>query len=251
MKAAIACLLLLVCASPALAQEHAAEAIYPADRMAAARRQLAEEHGGMPWSKAELELAEANPASGGYAWQARASIGGDINRWVVKSEGYGDRQVDHAEVQALYSKAIGPYFNFEAGLRQDLEAGPRRTYATLGLEGLAPYGIEVEGAVFLSQKGEAFARLETWTDFRLTQRLILQPRVEVNLAAQRSAELGLGGGLNDADAGLRLRYEFTRHFAPYVGLHRERSFGRTAAIARAAGDRAGDTRLVVGLRSWF
>ena len=152
---------------------------------------------------------------------------------------------------SLYARAISPYFDVQAGVRQDLEPRPRRTYAALGFEGLAPYWFQVEGAVFLSNEGDLSARLEGSYDLRLTQRLILQPRAQVNLAARDVPELGLGAGLTNAELGLRLRYEIRREFAPYLGVHYERRFGDTADFARAAGEDRDDLRLVAGIRAWF
>ncbi|MBY0511335.1 MAG: copper resistance protein B, partial [Rhodospirillaceae bacterium] len=147
--------------------------------------------------------------------------------------------------------AIGPYFNLQAGLRHDFRPDPSRTYATAGIEGLAPYWFEAEGALFLSNKGELMARGNVYYDLRVTQRLILQPNVEVNLAAQNSREIGVGSGLSDIDLGLRLRYEVRREFAPYVGISYTRKIGNTADFARVAGEKVGGTSVVVGIRTWF
>jgi copper resistance protein B len=238
---------------PPAPADHAADTVFPPERMAAARAQLAREHGDHPWGKAMLETAELRPAKGadGYAWEARASYGGDIDRFELKSEGEGARRLRRAEVQALYSRAVSPYFNLQAGVRQDFEPRPRRAYAVLGIDGVAPYWFELGGAVFLSDRGEASARLEAAYDLRLTQRLVLEPRGELNVAAQDIPELGLGSGVTTGEIGLRLRYAIRPEFAPYVGVHHERRFGRTARLARAAGEDARETTLVVGLRAWF
>uniref|UniRef100_UPI00258902F2 copper resistance protein B n=1 Tax=Pseudomonas sp. TaxID=306 RepID=UPI00258902F2 len=114
---------------------------------------------------------------------------------------------EEGEVQALYSRAVGPYFNLQAGVRQDFRRGPDRTYATVGFEGLAPYWFDVEGALFLSDRGDVLGRLEGYYDQRMTQRLVLQPRVELNLSAQDVPSSNIGSGVTDAEAGLRLRYE--------------------------------------------
>ena len=159
--------------------------------------------------------------------------------------------VDSAEIQLLYSRAVSPYFSLQAGVRQDIKPTPERTYATIGFGGLAPYWFEVSGAAFLSTKGEVLGRLEGYEDFRITQRLILQPRAELNLSAQNVPELGIGGGVTNLELGLRLRYEITRQFAPYVGLSFDQKFGATADYARARGERAGVPSLVFGVRTWF
>lgn len=241
--------------APSPPADKAADRVYGAAKMERARDILRLEHGGARLSKTMVDLFEVRPDSGpnAYAWEGEFRYGGDINRFVLKSEGEGEFEhgLEEAEVQALYSRAVGPYFDLQAGVRQDFQPRPRRTYATVGFEGLAPYWFEVEGALFLSNKGDLSARLEGAYDLRLTQRLILEPRAEVNLAAQDVPELGVGSGMSDAEVGLRLRYEIRREFAPYVGVNYERKFGDTADFARAAGEDVEDVRLVLGLRAWF
>ncbi|WP_332771109.1 copper resistance protein B [Phenylobacterium sp.] len=238
---------------PPTPSDHAAERFHAPAAMAAARAQLAREHGGEPAWKVMLSTAELRPASGedSYAWEGEAWYGGDAHRLVVKTEGEGADHLESAELQALYSRPISPYFDLQVGLRHDFEPTPSRTYATLGFEGLAPYWFELEGAAFLSDKGDISARLEGSYDLRLTQKLILEPRAEINLAAQDDSATGVGSGLTDTELGLRLRYEFRREFAPYVGVVHERKYGRTADFARAAGEDVDTTRLVIGLRAWF
>jgi copper resistance protein B len=238
---------------PPIPTDRAAERFYSREAMQAARDQLAKEHGGSPAWKVMLSTAEVRPDDDAYAWSGEAWHGGDLNRFVLKSEGEGERGGDlhSAEVQALYSRAIGPYFDLQAGVRHDFEPGPSRTYATIGFEGVAPYWFELEGAAFLSNKGDLSARFEGAYDLRLTQKLILEPRAEIELSAQDVRELGVGSGLTRAELGLRLRYEFRREFGPYVGVVHERKFGRTADMARAAGEDRQATSFVVGVRAWF
>ncbi|MET0337451.1 MAG: copper resistance protein B [Caulobacter sp.] len=239
--------------APEAPKDFAAERFYDPKVMAQARAQLQREHGDIRWSQVMLETAERRLGDGdGYGWEGRASFGGDINRLVLKSEGEGDdHSLESAELQALYARTIGPYFNLQAGLRHDFEPGPSRTYAAFGVEGLAPYWFEVGATAFLSQKGDLSARFEATYDLRITQRLILEPRVEVDLQAQDVPELGEGAGLSSAEAGLRLRYAIRQEFAPYIGLMHERKFGQTADFARAHGEDPKATRFVVGLRAWF
>jgi copper resistance protein B len=241
-------------APPPVPSDHAAERFYTPGAMAGAREVLRREHGEMNWTTVMLDRAEYRPSGGddGFAWEGRVSYGGDIHRLVTKTEGDGaSGHVEEAEVQALYSRAIGPYFNLQAGLRQDFQPRPRRTYAVIGLEGLAPYWFDVDGAVFLSNKGEVSARFAASYDLRLTQRLVLEPSLEANIQAQDVAAQNLGGGLSDIEAGLRLRYAVTPEFSPYIGVNHARAFGGTADAARKAGERVRETRLVLGLRAWF
>ena len=234
--------------------EHAADTIYGAAAMAPAREQVARENGGFTTGTIMFDRLEARVAGGEdrYLWDAQGWYGGDYDRLWLKSEGEGafDGEVESAEMQALWSHAIGPFFDLQAGLRYDLEPDSR-AHAVLGLQGLAPYMFEVDAAAFLSDEGDLTARMEAEYDHRITQRLILQPRVEVALAAQDIPDRGIGAGISSVETGLRLRYEFAREFAPYVGVGYEARLGETADRARAAGEDPDRFSLLLGLRAWF
>ncbi|MGK6320896.1 copper resistance protein B [Sphingomonas sp. DT-204] len=241
--------------APVPTADRAADRYYGAEAMAEAERDLRREHGGGAFRQVMVDIAEYRPRRGkdGYRWDGEAWIGGDIDRFWLKSEGegrFGDH-VESAEVQALYSRAVDPYWNLQAGVRQDLGRRPRRTYAVLGIEGLAPYWFEVEGSLFLSDKGDLLARAEGYYDQRITQNLVLQPRAELDFAFQDVPENAIGSGLSSAELGLRLRYERVREFAPYAGVSWERKLGRTADFARGRGEDTGGANFVLGIRTWF
>ena len=223
--------------------------------MAEARRDLGNEHGNMRFSKFLIDQLEARIGKGrdGYFLNAETWYGGDLSKLWLKSEIEGERgrKPEQAEVQALWSHAIDPWFDLQAGLRFDANRGPNRSHLVLGVQGLAPYWWEIDGAVFLSNKGEVTARAEAEYDLRITQKLILQPRLEVDLSAQDIQELGIGSGLSTADLSLRLRYQISQQFSPYVGLSYERAFGGTRKFRRDEGERAGALSFVTGLRWWF
>ena len=241
--------------APQPPMDHFADRQFPPAEMARARRQMMFEQGGQPFYQVMFNLAEVQAREGrnAYRWDGEAWFGADINRLTLKSEGEGifKEGVEAAEIQALYSRAIGPYFNLQAGVRHDFKPNPSRTYAVIGFEGLAPYWFEVEGAAFLSDKGDLLGRLEGYYDQRLTQRLVLQPRVELNFSAQDVPESRIGAGLSDAELGLRLRYEITRQFAPYIGVSYEAKTGQTARYARSDGEDPTTTSFVAGVRIWF
>ena len=240
--------------APAAPEPSYADRVWGREAMVGARNTLRREHGGGSFSQVMLDIAELQIRQGreGYRWEGEGWFGGDIDRLVVKTEGEGtfNEAVDDAEAQALYSRTIGPYFNLQGGVRHDFEP-KARTYAAFGIEGLAPYWFEVEAHAFVSTKGDVLGRLAANYDQRITQRLILQPRVELNLAAQDVHESGIGSGLSDAELDLRLRYEIAREFAPYIGISYSAKIGRTADFARAAGEDASSTGLVLGVRAWF
>lgn len=150
--------------APPVPTDHAADALYDPAAMARARAAMIAEGGGMTYSQWMLDRLEYRAGKGadGYAWEGEGWIGGDINRFAVKSEGEGTvgGSLERAEVQALYSRAIDPWFNLQAGVRQDFGEGPDRSYAVIGIDGLAPYWFEVGAEAFLSTRGDAHLRLE-------------------------------------------------------------------------------------------
>jgi copper resistance protein B len=184
-------------------------------------------------------------------WDMEASIGGDYEKLFLKSEGFYDGRIgrfDEAQIQLLYSHLISYYFNFQAGLRQDMSSKSSRTYAVIGFEGLAPGFIETDTDLYVSQKGEVSASFTAFYDLLITNRLILQPRVDVKLQMQRIPELELGSGVTDFELGARLRYEFTRNIAPYVGVVWDRKAGETASIARRNGEPISSVYAAGGVR---
>ena len=242
-------------AAPEVPVANAADAIYGTPAMNMGRHHLNEFHGGQKLYQVMFNIAEAQFGKGptAFEWEGDGWYGGDISRLWIKSEGEGafGQSLEKAEVQALYSHAIGPYFNLQGGLRYDFKPDPSRVYAVAGFEGLAPSFFDVEGALFLSNKGELMARVEGTYDQRITQRLILQPRAEVNFAAQSTREIGVGSGLSDAEVGLRLRYDIRREFAPYVGVQYRRAFGDTRRFLRDEGENAAGWSVLTGVRMWF
>lgn len=235
---------------------HAADLIFGAEAMARARRILVAENGDIRTTGVVVDRLEAGFGEDAetWLWDVQGWSGGDIHRFWWKSEGEGEfgGDLEDVELQALYGRAITPFWDVQAGVRQDFRAdGEDTTHLVLGVQGLAPHWWEIDAAAFLSTDGDLTARVEAEYDQRITQRLILQPRIEVEVSAGDIPELAIGSGLTSIEAGLRLRYEVRREFAPYVGVEWSRAFGDTADYVEAAGGEVRDTRLVVGLRAWF
>ena len=189
------------------------------------------------------------------AWDAEAWIGGDYWKLALESEGeYVTRSktFETLENQLVVRRLVSDFFDAKAGIRVDTPAGPDRVYGVIGFQGLAPQWLEVEGDLFLSQKGDLSSRFSAEYDILLTNRLILQPVVEINMAATDDREIGQGQGINDVEAGLRLSYDLVdRTIAPYVGVHWERKFGETARLARDEGEDTDAVRAVAGVRLLF
>jgi len=233
---------------------HAADLYVGAAVMAAARADVAHKVSGMPlvWIQGDRLEYRVHEGDDGYLWDVQGYYGGDIDKLWLKSEGEGSfsERPEDAEVQALWSHAITPFFDLQLGVRQDL-VGPERTHAVIGVQGLAPFLFEIDAAAFLSTMGDLTARIEAELDQRITQRLILQPRVEIALSAQDILEQGIGTGIDRIELGLRLRYEIIREFAPYVGIEQGWLIGGSADYARASREDPKVTNVVVGVRFWF
>ena len=179
-------------------------------------------------------------------------IGKDLQKLWLKAEvEQVDGETEEAELQALYSQAIAPFWDVQFGLRQDFQPTPSRSWGVIGLQGLAPYFFEIDTALFIGEGGRTALRLEAEYELLFTQRLILTPEIEVNFYGQNDADLGIGSGLSDMEAGLRLRYEIRREFAPYIGVNWNKSFGNTADFARSEGEDTDDLQWVIGVRAWF
>lgn len=199
----------------------------------------------------------ANEGPDTLRWDVQSWYGTDTNKLWMKFEGE-DQTLSNSgdlELQALYSRMIAAFWDFQVGIRYDRLYGPGptrdRSFAVLGVQGLAPYRFEVEPAFFVSDDGDVSARLTSTYDLLFSQRLILQPRFETNIAASSAPEFGVGSGLNDVQLGLRLRYEVRREFAPFIGVSWRRKFGHTADFARADGEDIDNLAFVAGLRIWF
>jgi copper resistance protein B len=199
----------------------------------------------------QLEWQTGNAPSG-MNWDNTGWIGGDLDRFWFRTEGESHRgRLDTAQAHLLYGRAVARWWDLVAGVRQDIRPGSAQTWAAIGIQGLAPYWFEVEATAYLGAAGRTHFRLETEYEVLLTNRLILQPHVEANIHGKADPERGIGAGLNQIDVGFRLRYEYRRERAPYIGVVWSRRFFGAADLAEAAGDGTGGTRLVFGLRLWF
>jgi len=205
----------------------------------------------------ELEVA-TGPEARPIVFDGEAWWGGDFDRLWLKLEGDagtagGAREAEFG-AQALYSRAVTPFWNLQGGLRIDhatTGAGATRPRLALGLQGLARYWFEVEAFAFVGEGGDVTGLLEASYDILLGQRLILEPEVEIAVASEAIPEFGLGSGVTEGAFGARLRYEVVREFAPYIGWAWERTFGDTADLTRAAGGDTSEGTFVVGLRWWY
>lgn len=188
----------------------------------------------------------------GQAWEGSAWIGSDLNRLWLRSEGEReDGRTEASDLEVLYGRSVSTWWDVVAGVKHEFRPGDSRSWAAFGVQGLAPYKFEVSATAYVGESGQVAATVEAEYELLLTNRLILQPLVEARLSAKDEPGYGNGSGLNTLEAGLRLRYEINRRFAPYLGVVHERAFGGTADYRRDAGEDVRDTRVVAGVRIWF
>lgn len=198
----------------------------------------------------QLEGRFGDPSS--FRWSGEAWAGTDLNKIWLRTEGRVENgKVDDGTHELFYSRAISTYFNAQIGARYDGDSLPGRGWGAIGIQGLAPLFFEIAATAYISDDGRFAAKLEGSYDLLLTQRLILQPQIEMDFYTKNDREREVGSGLSELDAGLRLRYEITRKFAPYIGVTYLGKFGNTADFARAEGSPADQVRFVAGLRVWL
>lgn len=186
------------------------------------------------------------------AWDAEAWIGYDANKLLLKTEGEKTAgNTEHSELQILYSHALSAFWDVQTGLRVDTEPGSTQNWLALGLQGLAPYFIEVDSALFFGESGDIAWRLKLEQEWLLTQKLALVPKIEMKFYGQNDHEHEQGSGLSKTEIGLRLQYEINRNIAPYIGVHAFKKHGNTAEHARNEGEDTDDAQLVLGLHAFF
>ncbi len=193
----------------------------------------------------------ANDDENSQAWELQSWYGTDYNKIWFETEGERVRGEEAGRAELLWDRILSTWWSVQAGIRQDFSEGPSRTWAAVGLQGLAPYFFEIDTAVYIAEQGRTAARFSAEYDLLITQRLVLQPEVEFELYGKDDPANAIGSGLSNAEVGLRLRYEIRRELAPYIGVQWERKFGETADMAREQERDTHGLVFIAGIRAWF
>lgn len=179
-------------------------------------------------------------------------IGKDLNKFVIKADVEQVKgETEELELQALYSRAVDPYWDIQVGIRQDQKPVPTRNWLAIGFQGVAPYWFEIDTALFIGESSQVGLRFSAEYEWMITQRWVLSPEIEFNIHSKDDEAVGTGSGLSDSQVGLRLRYEIKREFAPYIGVNWNKKYGNTATFAKNEGEKIDDTQVVLGVRAWF
>lgn len=225
-----------------------------ADRIAALPPQggaPAHDNGVHAFMLADRLEAWDSDAGSGFAWQGEGWIGTDLHRlWLRSSGEHHDARIAAAEVEVLYGHSIAAWWDLVAGVRHDFRPGDARSFLALGIQGLAPQNFEVEATAYVGD-GQITARVETTYQLLFTNRLILEPHLQLQWFGEDEPQRGIGSGLASLEAGLRLRYEVRRRLAPYAGVGYQRALGETGNLRGDTGESIDDLRLVAGIRTWF
>ena len=210
-------------------------------------------HDDAPFGMFKLDQFERALGHNRAAWEAETWFGGDIDKLWLRSEGVHESGGTEARTELFWTHAVDTFWDWQLGARHDSDSGggPARSWAAFGVQGLAPYWIELQATAYLGEHGRSALRLRAEHELLLTQRLVLQPEAELNLYGRSDVRGEIGSGISDASFGLRLRYEVRREFAPYLGIVRDLRFGETADLVRMAGRNAAYTQWVGGVRVWF
>lgn len=179
-------------------------------------------------------------------------IGKDLNKFVIKADVEQVKgETEELELQALYSRAIDPYWDFQIGVRQDQKPTPSKNWLAIGFQGVAPYWFEIDSTLFIGKNDQIGLRFSAEYEWMITQRLVLAPEFEFNMHSKDDEASGIGSGLSDTQLGIRLRYEIKREFAPYIGINWNQKYGNTESFAKNDGEKSNSTQIVVGVRAWF
>ncbi|MEK9707238.1 MAG: copper resistance protein B [Alphaproteobacteria bacterium] len=188
----------------------------------------------------ELEHRWGDESEELYVWNGDAFVGTDELKLRFLSEGEYDtneRKFETLENRLVLQMPVSDFFDVKAGVRADTPKGKSRLYGVLGLTGLAKQWIEVDADLFVSDQGDASARLDAEYELLLTNRITLTPSADLNVAFSDDQKMGVGSGFSSAEVGMRLSYDILdRLLSPYIGVVWERKFGETADFAREEGE---------------
>ncbi len=186
-----------------------------------------------------------------FSWDSLFWVGTDTHKFLLKSEGEHDRErLDEAEVHAYYSRMISQFWDVYGGVRYDFKP-IGTTFGAVGIKGLLPYRFEFDLTGFVSHRGRLSARVELSREILITQRLVVDPYVSLDLAAQNEFQRDVAAGLSELETGIKLRYDVTREFAPFIEFRYRRNFGYTSVLVRRDGEDPESIGFRVGIRLRF
>ena len=214
------------------------------------RLTLADEH---PFYALLGDRLEYNEQANAGVFDLQAWYGTTFDRLVIKTEGdFSEGSIEENQTDILWGHAVSAYWDTQAGVRLDYnKEGKNRQWLAFGLQGLAPYWFELDMTAYVGERGNTAFTLEAEYELLLTQKLIIQPRAEITLYGKNDKQNELGSGLSSSAIGFRVRYEFTRQFAPYIGVEWSNKFGNTADYATSSGQSSNNTAFVAGIKFWF
>jgi len=186
------------------------------------------------------------------AWAGTLALESGSHQFSIDSEGErSDDGIEGHELRAYYSRGISPEVTINLGWRGDLKLGPRQDWLLLGFSREIVFEIESDVSLFAASGGDLALRLEMARDFIIAPSLLLTPELKANFHSYDDIETGTGSGLSEFELGLRLAYEISPSFSPYLGLLWSKPYGNTADFARPEGEHEGNAQFLAGFRFQF
>lgn len=142
----------------------------------------------------------------GQSYDGQLWIGSEHNKLLINLEGeVNDRgRLEESSSELLWSSAFSAFWTTELGLRYDTGEYDNQPWLAAGFSGLAPYWFEIDAMFYLSEGGQSVATIGVEYELLFTQRLILQPSIELSAFTKDDVEQGQGKGFSDVVAGVRL-----------------------------------------------
>ena len=204
-------------------------------------------HNHAAWSVRINQLEQLNDDENTTVSEGVAWYGSDSQRLRLTWDIEHNQQDSHQDISLAWQKPLDSFWNYEWGVAYQAE----QTWLKMNINGLMPYKFEVDGSLLLDEQGHSMLILEGDYDLRFTQRLVLQPSLKTTLNGKEHAQHQQGSGLAELQTGLRLRYDLTRRFAPYLGVQQHDFFGKTADLRAQQGQTNHETTWLAGVRWWF
>ena len=186
-----------------------------------------------------------------FAWDTHAWYGNDYDKLWFKSEGETSAGEVEARSELVWDRIVSRWWSTQVGVRHDVSEGPSRTWAAIGVQGLAPYWFEIEAAAYVGGQGRTAVRFAAEYELLLTRQLVLEPKLEFDAYGKRDQANLVGAGISSSELALRLRFNIRPELAPYLGVAWTNTYGDTAALHRAAGSDEDELEWLAGVRWWF
>ncbi|ENX34380.1 hypothetical protein F889_01658 [Acinetobacter colistiniresistens] len=202
------------------------------------------EHGGQIYQATQLDTQWLLDEDGQGTLKSKLKtwVGTDENKLFILAD-YAKAESEKSEqsLAALYSRNIADFWDVQAGVNYrynpDREVDKEQFEGVVGLHGMAQYFFETDAHLYVGQDQQWRFVLETERDLLLTQKLILQPYLEMEWVLRDESKYAAKTGLADAEVGIKTRYETVKNrVMPFIDVGYAYSNGRKQTNWQTASD---------------